>query len=61
MTRTLPVVIIAMMMINDEGLTVETVEVEGAWDPATSLHCFITCTRGSPFGPVIGVNVIVHV
>jgi len=36
-------------------------ELLGGWEPATTLHCFTTCTRGSPFRPVIGVNVIVHV
>jgi hypothetical protein len=33
----------------------------GGWEPETTLHCRTTCTRGSPFGPLIGVNVIVHV
>lgn len=50
-----------------EGLTVETMELLDAggglledWAPAVTLHCRTTCTRGSPFDPVTGVNVIVH-
>jgi len=58
-------VVVADEDVEDGGADdkdVETMEmVVGAWDPATSLHCLTTCTRGSPFGPVIGVNVMVHV
>jgi hypothetical protein len=50
-----------------EGLTVETIELVDAggrlledWAPAATLHCRTTCTRGSPFDPVTGVNVMVH-
>jgi hypothetical protein len=31
------------------------------WTPGVTVHCRTTCTRDSPFGPVIGVNVTVHV
>jgi hypothetical protein len=31
------------------------------WTPATTVHCRTTCTRGSPFFPVTGLNVTVHV
>lgn len=31
------------------------------WATADTVHCRTTCTRGSPFGPLTGVIVIVHV
>jgi len=31
------------------------------WTPGTIVHCRTTCTSGSPFFPVTGVNVTVHV
>ena len=31
------------------------------WATAVIVHCRTTCTRGSPFGPLTGVIVIVHV
>jgi hypothetical protein len=51
------------------GLTVEAaVLVEGGsvcaaedWAPGTIVHCRTTCTRGSPFFPVTGLNVTMHV
>jgi hypothetical protein len=38
-------------------------ELLGDWEavPGVTVHCRTTCTRGSPFDPVTGVNVIVHV
>jgi len=36
-------------------------ELLGGWEPGTTVHCRTTCTRGSPFDPVTGVNVMVHV
>jgi len=50
---------------DDTELVVETEDDVKAVDwggaPATIVHCRTTFTRGSPPGPVIGVNVIVHV
>jgi len=40
---------------------VEAVELLEDWAPGAKLHCRTTFTRGSPFDPVIGVNVMVHV
>jgi hypothetical protein len=31
------------------------------WTPGTIVHCRTTCTRDSPFGPVTGVKVTMHV
>jgi len=56
----LPVVTIAKKS-KHEGLTVEAVELLEDWAPGAKLHCRTTFTRGSPFDPVIGVNVMVHV
>jgi len=38
-------------------------ELLGDWEaaPGVTVHCRTTCTRGSPFDPVTGVNVSVHV
>ena len=36
-------------------------ELLADWEAAVTLHCRTTCTRGSPFDPLTGVNVIVHV
>lgn len=36
-------------------------ELPADWATADTVHCRTTCTRGSPFGPLTGVIVIVHV
>lgn len=36
-------------------------ELLGGSEPGTIVHSRTTFTRGSPFDPVIGVNVMVHV
>jgi len=36
-------------------------ELLGGWEPGTTTHFRTTCTRGSPFDPLIGVSVMVHV
>jgi len=42
-------------------MEVEAVDLEVVVDAGVTVHCRTTCTRGSPFDPVTGVNVIVHV
>jgi hypothetical protein len=49
-------------MVVDAVVLVDKVpELLGGWAPGTTVHCRTTCTRGSPFDPVTGVNVTVHV
>jgi len=42
----------------DEELELDT---DAGGSPGVAVHCRTTCTRGWPFGPLIGVNVTVHV
>lgn len=44
-----------------EAVDVEAVDFEVVVDAGVTVHCRTTCTRGSPFDPVTGVNVSVHV
>jgi len=57
-------VVVVLGGVEEPELDVDVVvEVLGGWVPApgTCVHCRTTSTRGSPFGPVTGVKVNVHV
>lgn len=48
-------------IVEVEAVDLEVVDLEVVVDAGVTVHCRTTCTRGSPFDPVTGVNVIVHV
>jgi len=48
-------------VVDVEAVVFEVMDVEVVVDAGVTVHCRTTCTRGSPFDPVTGVNVIVHV
>ena len=50
-----------VVAVDGGGEEVEDDELLAGWETAVSVHCRTTCTRGSPFGPLTGVIVIVHV
>ena len=59
------VVVEVLSVVVDGGSEVVKVdavdEVLADWEAAVIVHCRTTCIRDSPFGPLTGVNVIVHV
>jgi len=50
-----------VVIVEVEAVDVEVGDVEVVVDAGVTVHCRTTCTSGSPFDPVTGVNVIVHV
>ena len=57
------VVVVADVVVDaaadvDEGLELDT---DAGGSPGVTVHCRTTCTRGWPFGPLIGVSVTLHV
>jgi len=59
------VVVEVLSVVVDGGSEVVKVdavdELPADWEAAVTVHCRTTCTRDSPFGPLTGVSVIVHV
>lgn len=52
-------VVVADGMVNvDKEVELDT---DAGGSPGVTVHCRTTCTRGWPFGPLIGVNVMLHV
>jgi hypothetical protein len=42
----------------DKELELDT---DAGGSPGVTVHCRTTCTTGWPFGPLIGVNVMLHI
>lgn len=59
------VVVEVLSVVVDGGSEVVNVnavdELLADWEAGVTVHCRTTCTVGSPFGPLTGVSVIVHV
>jgi len=52
------VVVVDGMVNVDKEVELDT---DAGGSPGVTVHCRTTCTRGWPFGPLIGVNVMLHV